>query len=148
MPKGQTCKMTLSDRLLLFTLRDDRYALDLKEVAEVMPPPVIFPVPWAPPCIRGAMNFHGSLVALLDLANFLTTGPLARDGNVLVLDRSIGNFALWVDRVDQIVSTDGVLEEDESMDPIVEKVLIMADGEVKKLAAGKLLERVEEALKR
>lgn len=135
-------------RLLLFTLGDRRYALDLEDIAEVLPPPVTFPVPWAPPSLMGAMNFHGSLVAVLDLAAFMKIGPLVPDGNVLVLDRGLANLALWVDRVGNIVPADGVLEEDLSSEPLVEKVLIMADGEVSMLALTNLLERVEEAMKR
>lgn len=137
-----------TERLLLFTLGEDRYALDLRDVAEVLPPPAIFPVPWASQCLKGAMNFHGSLVAVLDLAAFMNIGALAPDGNVLVLDRGFANLALWVDRVGNIVPADGVLEEDESDDPLVEKVLTMADGEVKRLAVGKLLERIEKTMKR
>jgi purine-binding chemotaxis protein CheW len=137
-----------TERLLLFSLQETRYALDLQEVAEVLPPPVTFPVPWAPPCLKGAMNFHGNLVAVLDLAEFMGCGTMAPDGNVLVLDRGIANLALRVDRVDNIVPADGILEEDQSSDPLVEKVLLMADGEVNKLALGRILERVEKAMKR
>ena len=135
-------------RLLLFSVRENRYAVNLQDVAEVLTPPVIFPVPWAPPCLAGAMNFHGSLVAVLDLARFLECGTMAPDGNLLVLDRGIANLALWIDRVENIVPADGVLEEDGSSDPLVEKMLIMADGEVRKLAVPRLLEKVEDAMRR
>jgi purine-binding chemotaxis protein CheW len=135
-------------RLLLFTVRENRYALNLQDVAEVLTPPVTFPVPWAPPFFSGAMNFHGSLVAVLDLAKFLNIGTMAPDGNILVLDKGIANLALGVDRVENIVPVDDVLEEDESDDPIVDKLLIMADGEVSKLAMAMLLERVDKAMRR
>lgn len=137
-----------TERLLVFTLREKRYALDLRDVAEVLSPPAIFPVPWAPPCLKGAVNFHGALVAVLDLADFMNIGAMARDGNLLVLDRNVANLALWVDRVESIMPADGILEEDESNEPLVEKVLVMADGEVCMLAVGKLLKSVEDAMKR
>ena len=50
--------------------------------------------------------------------------------------------------VDNIVSFDAVLEEDESSDPVVDKVLTMTDGEIRMLAVGKLLERIEEDWRR
>jgi purine-binding chemotaxis protein CheW len=134
-------------RLLLFTVRENRYALNLQDVAEVLTPPVTFPVPWAPAYFSGAMNFHGSLVAVLDLAKFMNIGTMAPDGNILVLDKGIANLALGVDRVENIVPIDDVLEEDESDDPIVDKLLIMADGEVSKLAMAMLLERVDRAMR-
>jgi purine-binding chemotaxis protein CheW len=135
-------------RLLLFTVGENRYALNLQDVAEVLTPPVTFPIPWAPPYLSGAMNFHGSLVAVLDLAKFLNIGTMAPDGNILVIDRGIANLALGVDRVENIVPVDDVLEEDDSDDPIVDKLLIMADGEVSKLAMAMLLERVDRAMRR
>jgi purine-binding chemotaxis protein CheW len=135
-------------RLILFTVRENRYALNLQDVAEVLNPPVTFPVPWAPAYLSGAMNFHGSLVAVLDLAMFMNIGTMVPDGNILVLDKSIANLALGVGRVENIVPVDDVLEEDESDDPIVDKLLIMPDGEVSKLAVAMLLERVDSAMRR
>jgi purine-binding chemotaxis protein CheW len=135
-------------RLLIFYVRGSRFALDLQDVAEVLVPPVSFPVPWAPGYLKGAINFHGNLVTLLDLADFMNVGPMEPGGNILVLDKRIANLALWVDGVENIVSFDAVLEEDESSDPAVDKLLIMADGEILMLAVGKLLERVEEDLSR
>jgi purine-binding chemotaxis protein CheW len=137
-----------SDRLLLFTIGENRYALDLHDIAEVLTPPSMFPVPWAPPYIKGTMNFHGSLVAVVDLADFLQIGATAPDGTLLVLDRTIASLALWIDRVENIVPGDGVQEENESSDPLVQRVLFMGDVKINKLAVATLLERVEKALKR
>ena len=139
---------TGSARLLLFRLKEQRYALQLQDVAEVLPPPVTFPVPWVPSYLTGVMNFHGSLVAVLDLAQFFGTGTMAADGTILVLGREIGNLALGIDRVENIIPVDDVLEEDESSNPMVEKVLILPDGAVSKLAVGTLLQRVTEAMQR
>jgi len=135
-------------RLLIFRIQGNRYAMDLQDVAEVLDPPGMFPVPWAPSCIRGAINFHGSLVAVLDLSTVMNAGSLDRGGSLLVLDRKIANLALWVEKVDNIVLTDGVLEEDESSDPLVGSILVMADGEIRLLALPRLLEQIEETLRR
>lgn len=135
-------------RLLVFTVQGSRYALDLRDVAEVMDPQATFPVPWAPGYLKGAMNFHGSLVTLLDLAEFMNVGATEAGGNILVLDKRIANLALRVDGVENIVLSDAVLEEDESSDPMVDKLLILADGEIRMLAVGKLLESIEETLRR
>ena len=135
-------------RLLIFYVRGSRFALDLQDVAEVLDPPVSFPVPWAPGYLKGAINFHGSLVTLLDLADFMNVGSMEPGGSILVLDKRIANLALWVDGVENIVSFDAILEEDEGSDPAVDKVLVMADGEVRILAVGKLLQRIEEDLRR
>lgn len=135
-------------RLFIFNVGGQRFALDLQHVAEVLDPPKMFPVPWTPAWLAEAMNFHGSLVAVLDLAGFMNIGTATRSGNVLVLDRRIANLALRVDGVENIVFSDVVLEEDKSADPLVDKVLIMADGEIRLLAVEQLLERIEDALRR
>ena len=92
------------------------------------------------------MNFHGKLVSVLDLAWFLNRAPRDPHGKVLVLDSRVANLAVWVDMVESIVATDDVLEEDECCEPLVVKVLTMADGELKMLSVEKLLEEIEEAL--
>lgn len=135
-------------RLLLFAVQGDRYALELPSVAEVLPPACTYPVPWTPACFRGAMNFHGNLVAVLDLADFMGTGTMSAEGNLLVLDRSIANLALGVDRVENIIISDLVLEELDSSEPLVEKILVLADGEVRKLALEKLLENIAATVQR
>ncbi len=135
-------------RLLIFTVGGERFALDIQDVAEVMDPPPTFPVPWAPAWLVGVMNFHGSLVAVLDLASFITDGTVPPGGSVLVLDRRIANLALRVNGVENIVPVDVVLEEEESTDTLVDKVYVMADGEIRLLATEKLLERLEHDVRR
>ena len=58
-------------KYLIFSLQGSRYAFDLAQVAEVCEPLPTWPVPGAPPCYAGAMNFHGTIVAVMDLAAFL-----------------------------------------------------------------------------
>lgn len=135
-------------RLLIFSIRGDRYAVDLQDVSEVMVPQEMYHVPWAPPCIKGAINFHGSLVSVLDLACVMNVGAMGREGSILVLDKRIANLALWVENVENIVLSDGILEQDESSNPLLRCMLIMADGEVGMLALDKLLAQIEETLRR
>jgi purine-binding chemotaxis protein CheW len=133
-------------RLILFYLDGNRYALHMGDVAEVMEPPRIYPVPRVPQYITGIMNFHGKLVSLLDLANFLTGAPCHSRREVLVLDSHIGNLALWVDSVENIRCADIIREECDYCDSFVEKLLMMSDGEVKMLSLEMLLDKIEELL--
>jgi purine-binding chemotaxis protein CheW len=140
--------MDNANRPIVFTLNESKYALYLRNVAEVVEPPRIFPMPHAPLFFLGIMNFHGNLVSLLDLAQFLLNAPRNPQGKVLVLDTGMANLAFWVDTVKNVSSADVVLEEYESNEILVEKVLMMADGEVKMLSIEKLLEQLEEMLSR
>ena len=135
-----------TNRLILFTLHGCRYALRMRDVAEVMEPPRIYPMPRVPRYIAGIMNFHGNMVSVLDLADFLTGNDRHPQGQVLVLDTRIANLALWVDSVENISSAEIIREESECTERFVEKVLMMADEEVRMLSVEKLLDKIEEIL--
>ena len=62
---------------LVFQLGPDRYALDAKRVAEVLPLVDIKSIPHAPNGIAGVFNYRGTPVPVIDLAQ-LTLGQPAR----------------------------------------------------------------------
>ncbi len=99
-------------KYLVFTLPGTRYAVDLAEVAEVEEPPALWPIPGAPSCYPGAMNFHGSIVAVMDLSAFLGRPVAPRLEKVIVLDPAIASLALLVERVESIVPADQVRYDD------------------------------------
>lgn len=97
--------MTAHDRkFLIFSLQDSFYALDLKEVAEVGDPPQMWPIPLAPACYIGALNFHGDIVAAMNLALFLGLPGSVKPGKIIVLNQEIASLAFLVDTVVGIVS--------------------------------------------
>jgi hypothetical protein len=56
---------------LVFRLNKERYAIELKEVAEVLPLAGCTPVPGSPPEFLGVINLRGELRAVLDLGRLL-----------------------------------------------------------------------------
>jgi len=63
---------------LLFRLGQDRYAIEARQVAEVLPMLAVKEIPQAPPTVRGAFDFRGQPVPLIDLSQ-LALGRPARD---------------------------------------------------------------------
>jgi len=63
---------------LLFRLGQDRYAIEAKQVAEVLPMLSVKQIPQAPAAVRGAFDFRGQPVPLIDLSQ-LALGRPARD---------------------------------------------------------------------
>jgi chemotaxis-related protein WspB len=63
---------------LLFHLDRHRYALDVREVIEVLPRVDIMPIPQAPASVAGIFNYRGSLVPAIDLSQ-LMLGSAARE---------------------------------------------------------------------
>ena len=53
--------------LLIFSLQDVRYSLDVKNVEEVVPLPAITPFATLPSFIRGIINLRGNAVPVIDL---------------------------------------------------------------------------------
>ena len=135
-----------TNRLILFNLQGERYALRLGDVAEVMEPPPIFPIPRAPSFFHGIMNLHGNLVSVLDLADFLKGSRRNSQGQLLALDSRIASLALLVESVESVRSEDVVQEERAGDENLVEKILIIADREVVMLSVEKLVDRLEEIL--
>ena len=95
--------MTESARnYLIFTLSGQRYAFHLAQVLEVVERPATWPIPLAPPCYHGAMNFHGTIVAVMDLAKFLGLPGGQGSDNVIVLDTRIAALAFSVEGISRI----------------------------------------------
>jgi chemotaxis-related protein WspB len=60
---------------LLFSLDRDRYLLDVRQVAEVLPLIGIMPIPQAPSTVAGIFNYRGTFVPAIDLAQVLLGRP-------------------------------------------------------------------------
>ena len=61
---------------LLFRLGKDRYAIEAKQVVEVLPLLAAKQIPQAPPAVRGAFDFRGQPVPLLDLTQLALGHPV------------------------------------------------------------------------
>ena len=95
-------------KFLIFLLQGSRYALDLAQVAEVGDPPQIWPIPLAPDCYSGALNFHGDIVAVMYLDRFLGLTGCSQPGKIVVLHQKVASLAFLVDTVVRIASEDEV----------------------------------------
>lgn len=91
-------------KFLIFFMHGQRYAFDLIHVAEVMDPPMIWPIPLAPPCYSGAINFHGAIVAIMDLAVFFGFARCPKLEKIIVLDLNVASLGFLIERVARIVS--------------------------------------------
>jgi chemotaxis-related protein WspB len=62
---------------LIFEVGRDRYALDVREVAEVLPLVGIKHVPQAPPAVAGILNYRGAPVPVIDVSHLALGRPSA-----------------------------------------------------------------------
>jgi purine-binding chemotaxis protein CheW len=93
-------------QVMVLEIGDERYGIELADVAEVLPPIQVTPVPGAPPFFSGVVNVHGEIRPVVDLKRLLGieaagNGNLAR---VILLRKQGREMGLIVDRVAQIRS--------------------------------------------
>jgi purine-binding chemotaxis protein CheW len=82
---------------LVLPIGDDRYGLDLLEVREVVPQPVLTPLPGAPRAVLGVINLRGDVVPVLDTAHLLGLGGLEHVAFVAVAEADGGRAGLATD---------------------------------------------------
>src|SRR3979490_171358 len=63
---------------LLFELGKDRYALDVRQIAEVLPLVGVKQIPRAPQAMTGLFNYRGAPVPAIDRTQLTLGGPSAR----------------------------------------------------------------------
>ncbi|MDD2272947.1 MAG: chemotaxis protein CheW [Desulfuromonadaceae bacterium] len=103
---NKTSSTTSNARFLIFKLQDALFALDLAQTAEVSDLMPLWPVPLAPPYYSGAINFHGNIIAVMDLVLFLGLPGHSKPEKTIILHQSIASLAFLVDSVVRIVSAE------------------------------------------
>jgi purine-binding chemotaxis protein CheW len=128
-------------KYLIFSLSGKLYAFELSQVAEVCEPQPLWPIPAVPPCYRGAMNFHGSIVAVMDLAAFMGLPEQGEPEKLIVLHGGIASLAFLVERVIRIVSADQVELWETTDEPFTDTLVVLPEGQATLLDAQAITEQ-------
>jgi chemotaxis signal transduction protein len=132
---------------LIVSVRGERCALYLGDIAEVMETFTTYPIPKSPPSLLGVMNFHGSPVPVLDLASFLHGSPPSGSGPVLVLDHRMASLALRVDAVERILFEGREDGNDLEGDGFMGTTVSGAGEGIRLLRLARVVERLDEELR-
>lgn len=103
--------------LLGFESGGRRWLVDLPAAGEVLPLPVLTPVPLTLPWLAGLTSIHGELQAVVDFSVFCGGLPTPRDATARLLrigTRLGGNAALLVARVHGLKRTDMLCATDDA----------------------------------
>jgi purine-binding chemotaxis protein CheW len=107
--------------LATFELRGGGYALDAREVLEVIRTCDCTPVAHAHPAVLGVMNLRGRIVTLLDLGMLLGLQPHAWNSQdlVVLVERDGEWFGLVIDAIGEVrpVTADSLLAVPEHITP-------------------------------
>jgi chemotaxis signal transduction protein len=126
--------------VLVFRLGQERYAIELKHVAEVLPFGYHAPVPRSPPQFLGLISVRGELRAVVDLRHF-SSAEASASGVVLMLRRGTGNeqVGLKVDSVEELRE----IRPEEVTEPAAGSFVAgLTDGSIALLSVNAVLERV------
>lgn len=93
-------------QILIFRLGEELYGLEVEKIQEVVESPVLHYIPRAPKHLLGAVNFHGNILPVLDLASFLGFVHDQHDGRIIILASGLCSLALAVTSVGKIVGCD------------------------------------------
>ncbi len=95
--------MTLT---LIFTLAEESYGLEIDAIQELVEGPSLYYVPRAEGVLAGAINFHGQILAVIDLPALLGLAGKNRDHRHVVLTPALKSLALTVSCIERIVELD------------------------------------------
>lgn len=95
--------MTLT---LIFTLGEEVYGLEIEAVQEIIEDPPLHYIPLAEGVLVGAVNFHGQILAVIDLPTLLGLSGQKRDHRRVVLAPQFKSLVLTVSSIQKIVRLD------------------------------------------
>ena len=135
------------EQLLAFRLGGELYGLEIAHIQEVVEAPPLYTIPRAPAAMPGALNFHGSILPVLDLAAYLNFATDKRDARVLVLSPAVAHLALAVTALRGVVSfapeTLLPTREEQTRDTCIRAVLNQGGDMINLLDVKTLLGRLE-----
>jgi purine-binding chemotaxis protein CheW len=89
---------------LAFSLAGETYAVRIEDVAEILKPPPVTPVPRAPDLVLGIMSVRGRLVTVIDVRRRFghPESTLGRRNRILLTDVDGETTGALVDEVQQV----------------------------------------------
>jgi chemotaxis signal transduction protein len=91
---------------LIFTLGEELYGLEIDAIQEIIEDPPLHYVPRAEGVLSGAINFHGQILAVIDLPSLLGFPGEDRDHRQVVLTPEFKSLVLTVSTIQRIVKLD------------------------------------------
>ena len=89
--------------LMKITMNGEVYLLPVEDVAEILRPSKLTPVPMAPDHLLGVTNIHGQIVCIIDPGKALhlkkERGALTASSRFLILRHPRMHLGIWVDEI-------------------------------------------------
>ncbi|MBW2451800.1 MAG: chemotaxis protein CheW [Deltaproteobacteria bacterium] len=92
--------------VLLFQLDDLTYGIKVESVQEIVEKPEQYPLPGAKGCLRSVINFHGEVLAVINLPKLCRCKASHLDTRLIVLTDEFHSLAVQVNSVGSVVEID------------------------------------------
>ncbi len=96
----------MSSQYVVFKLNDERFAVEIERVLEIIHTQSVFKVPNSPPYIDGLINLRGKVYTLFNLRKKFDLPSIdanIEDSKVLIVNISSTYIGMSVDAVDEII---------------------------------------------
>jgi len=95
-------------QMVTFCVEEEKYAVSVSEVKEIILPIGTFPVPGMRDPVKGVINLRGEIVPVLDIHSILGVPKTIKEKSsnkkrYIILDSEDGGFGFEVDRVMEVV---------------------------------------------
>lgn len=131
------------EQFLLFHLDRELFGLRIDHIQEIVESPALHYIPRAPRHFLGAINFHGNVVPIINLAALIGYETEACDERVVILPLQIATLGLALTSIGHIVplDTEGMqpVQPDTTRKQLIHGVLTCAEGMVNLLDVPQLL---------
>jgi purine-binding chemotaxis protein CheW len=135
---------------LIFTLDKEVYGLEIDAIQEIIEDPTLHHAPLAEGVINGAINFHGQILAVIDLPELLGFTTEERDHRYVVLTPELKSMVLSVSSVIRIARLDlSALQQApaEAEDSAIRGVAYFEDKMINLLDTDKVINQLESIYK-
>jgi len=132
---------------LIYNLGDNLYGLEIDAIQEIIEDPVLHYVPRAEGVLTGSINFHGQILAVIDLPALLGFAGGKHDYRHLVLTPEYRSLVLTISGVERIGSLDMELLQPPPEDndrPAVRGVIDFDETTINLLDIDQVIKQLEE----
>jgi purine-binding chemotaxis protein CheW len=100
---------TQSGRFLSFSLEDEMYGIEIKNVTEIIGMQPINKIPEVPDYVKGIINLRGKIIPLIDMRLKFGMQPIEYNDRtcIVVININEVSIGLIVDNVDEVITIDG-----------------------------------------
>lgn len=129
-------------QVVVFTLGNEKFALETRIVHGIEKMMTITKVPTAPYYIKGLANLRGSIISVLNLKAYLNMDNIKEEDNIIIIELEDEKVGIMVDSVHEVVDiSQDMIEKVNDAPAYIKGVINFKDSVVTLLEGAMLLEQ-------